>query len=202
MVFLIWWGVVLCLILAVAGGTSTSISAVVFALSCTVGVPSKLSLRQMLCLIFLSHNPLWLSWSPADVVAGYGGGEAFCSLRISLHFLMGRCHTGCELDKRPSASLPSFLPCEAGRIVGAWFTHLSSPQVTGCNSKASHEGRSLIKEEKAPCVFQNASSLAWSLPLPWTPGEGSLPAKFTVRTCWNSWRYSSRKTWPPVVFTS
>ena len=117
---------------------------------------------------------------PADVVAGYGGGEAFCSLRISLHFLMGWCPQAVNLTRVRQPPCPP--SGEAGRIAGARFTHLSSPQVTGCNSKASHEGRSLIKEEKAPCVFQNASSLACSLPLPWTPGEGSLPAEFTVRT--------------------
>ena len=124
----------------------------------------------MLCLISLSHNPLWLSWSPADVVAGYGAGEAFYNLRINLHFLMGQCPRAVNLTRvRQPSSPPSY---ETGRIAGDRLTHLSSPRVTGCNSEVSHEGRSLSKEEKAPCVFQNAASFACSLPLPWTPGRG------------------------------
>lgn len=124
----------------------------------------------MLCLICLSRNPLWLSWSPADVVAGYGAGEAFYNLRINLHFLTGQCPRAVNLTRvRQPSSPPSY---ETGRIAGDRLTHLSSPQVPGCNSEVSHEGRSLGKEEKAPCVFQNAASFACSLPLPWTPRRG------------------------------
>lgn len=105
------------------------------------------------------------------MVAGFWGGEAFYNLRINLHFLVGQCPRAVSFTRvcQPS-SLPSY---ETGRMAGARFTHLSSPQVTGSNRKGSHEGRSLSKEEEAPCVFQNASSLACSLPLPWTPGGES-----------------------------
>ena len=153
----------------------------------------------MLCLISLSHNPPWLSWSPADVVAGFWGGEAFYNLRINLHFLVGQCPRAVSFTRvRQPSSPPSY---ETGRIAGAWFTHLSSPQVTGSNSKGSHEGRSLSKE-KARVYFKMPPPLrvpshchghqgrgVFLQDSPWEPGE--TPGGKT-----------HSRPGPPVVFTS